>query len=69
MKWIPLFFIRLYQFCLSPFVGQSCRFYPTCSHYAYKAFQTHGVFKGFWLMTKRLLKCHPWHPGGHDEVP
>ena len=69
MKQIALFLLRLYRLTLSPFVGQSCRFAPTCSHYATEAFEKHGFFKGFWLTFKRLLKCHPWHPGGIDNVP
>lgn len=64
-----IFFIRLYQFCLSPFLGASCRFYPTCSQYCIEALYTYGVLKGSWLAMKRLSRCHPWHEGGVDEVP
>jgi len=61
--------IKLYQLLLSPYMGQQCRFYPTCSHYAIEVFKLHGIFLGFFLTLKRLLKCHPWHTGGHDPIP
>jgi len=64
-----LFLIRLYQLCLSPFFGNQCRFYPTCSAYAAEAIDVHGAVRGLWLAVKRLLRCHPWHPGGVDPVP
>jgi len=62
-------FIKLYQLLLSPYIGQQCRFYPTCSHYAIETFKSHGTFLGLYFTVKRLLKCHPWHPGGHDPIP
>ncbi|QEQ98340.1 membrane protein insertion efficiency factor YidD [Neptunomonas concharum] len=61
--------IRFYQYIISPLMGSNCRFYPSCSHYMFEAIETHGIFKGVWLGTKRLLKCHPWHEGGIDPVP
>jgi len=61
--------ITLYQWFISPLIGQRCRFYPSCSHYAKEALKKYGVTQGVWLTTKRLLKCHPWHPGGNDNVP
>ncbi len=61
--------IRGYRFFLSPWVGNQCRFHPTCSVYALTAIERHGVFRGIWLAGLRLLRCHPWHPGGHDPVP
>jgi putative membrane protein insertion efficiency factor len=61
--------IRLYQMTISPFLGQCCRFHPTCSEYMLEAIKTYGPLKGVWLGIKRLCKCHPWHPGGHDPVP
>ena len=61
--------VRAYQIALSPYLGNQCRFTPTCSYYAIQALQTHGAFKGFWLTIKRLSKCHPWHAGGYDSVP
>ena len=69
MRATLLFFIRLYQFALSPWTGNSCRFYPTCSEYAKAAIEKHGAVHGVWLATKRILRCHPWHPGGVDPVP
>ena len=62
-------FIRLYQLLLSPWIGRQCRFYPTCSHYAAQAIESHGVLRGCFLAVKRLGKCHPFHPGGVDLVP
>lgn len=67
-KWV-IFPIRLYQRVLSPLLPHRCRFYPTCSHYAVEAIEKHGAFRGLWLATKRILKCHPFHPGGFDPVP
>ncbi|AUL98749.1 MAG TPA: membrane protein insertion efficiency factor YidD [Pseudothauera hydrothermalis] len=61
--------IRGYQLFISPLLGPRCRFYPTCSHYALEALDTHGVLKGVWLALRRILRCHPWHPGGFDPVP
>lgn len=64
-----LLLIRLYQWGLSPLLGNHCRFLPTCSAYTYEAIQEHGVLKGIFLGGKRILKCHPFHPGGYDPVP
>jgi uncharacterized protein len=61
--------IKLYQIALSPFFGQQCRFTPTCSHYAIESLQVHGALAGFYLMVKRLSRCHPWCAGGYDPVP
>lgn len=61
--------IRAYQLFLSPFLGNHCRFYPSCSQYAMEAVEHHGVLRGGWLGIRRLLRCHPWHPGGVDPVP
>lgn len=69
MKRLLLAIIRAYQYLLSPWVGNQCRFYPTCSHYAAEAIQRHGAVKGSWLAMRRIAKCHPWHPGGFDAVP
>jgi len=69
MKTVFLALIRGYQLLLSPFLGQNCRFYPTCSSYMQQAIERHGVIKGLWLGFRRLLRCHPWNPGGVDPVP
>lgn len=69
MKMILLGLIKLYQLCLSPFMGQCCRFHPSCSDYAVDAVKKHGCCKGLWLIVIRLCKCHPWHSGGVDPVP
>lgn len=61
--------IRAYQYLLSPWLGNNCRFTPSCSHYAIEAIQTHGPLCGVGLSAKRLCKCHPWHTGGFDPVP
>jgi putative membrane protein insertion efficiency factor len=61
--------IRTYQYVLSPFLGASCRFYPSCSEYAYQAIMRHGPLRGLLLALKRILRCHPFHPGGVDPVP
>ncbi|MGM0427309.1 MAG: membrane protein insertion efficiency factor YidD [Thermodesulfobacteriota bacterium] len=67
-RYIPILFIAVYQRFLSPFWSPSCRFYPTCSTYARHAFKKYGVFKGGYLALVRLLKCHPFHPGGYDPL-
>jgi putative membrane protein insertion efficiency factor len=61
--------IRGYQYLISPLLGNHCRFYPSCSHYAAEAIETHGPARGSWLAFRRLSKCHPWHQGGFDPVP
>lgn len=66
---IVISLIRQYQRWLSPMIGPSCRFDPTCSFYAIEAINRHGVLIGGWLTVKRILKCHPLHPGGIDPVP
>ena len=69
MRRLFISIIGLYKLVLSPFLGNHCRFYPTCSSYAQEAIATHGVIKGSYLAGRRLLKCHPWHEGGVDPVP
>ncbi|MBU3949250.1 MAG: membrane protein insertion efficiency factor YidD [Proteobacteria bacterium] len=69
MKKIVLFLIRFYQIAISPFIGPVCRFNPTCSEYAFIAIQQHGLIKGIFLAVKRILRCHPYNPGGFDPVP
>ncbi|WML54412.1 membrane protein insertion efficiency factor YidD [Neobacillus sp. PS3-12] len=69
LKKVFLSVIRFYQIVISPLKPPSCRFYPTCSHYGLEAVERFGAFKGGWLAIKRILKCHPFHPGGVDPVP
>lgn len=61
--------IRAYQLVLSPFIGNQCRFTPTCSYYARDAVAKYGALRGSWMAIRRIGRCHPWHPGGHDPVP
>ncbi|MDN5363577.1 MAG: uncharacterized protein PWQ91_638 [Eubacteriales bacterium] len=68
MRRLLIYTIRVYQRFLSPFLGKNCRFYPTCSEYAVQALEEYGVVRGLWLTGKRILKCHPFHPGGYDPV-
>lgn len=69
MKKVFIKLIRLYQRYISPLTPPTCRFQPTCSNYAVEAISEYGVIKGTCLGTKRILKCHPFHPGGYDPVP
>lgn len=76
MKYINLIFggliiglVRFYQLAISPWLGKSCRYSPTCSQYMIEAVKEWGVFKGFWLGIKRLGTCHPWGGEGYDPVP
>ena len=69
MKRLLVGLISAYRYFLSPFLGPSCRFYPTCSNYALEAIETHGVWRGGWLTLRRLGRCHPFHPGGFDPPP
>ncbi|MEK6790961.1 MAG: membrane protein insertion efficiency factor YidD [Deltaproteobacteria bacterium] len=69
MGTVLIWFIFAYKKLISPFLPPSCRFYPTCSDYARGAIEEHGVFRGVMLAASRLLRCHPFHPGGYDPVP
>lgn len=69
MRRIALAVIAFYQYALSPSLGRHCRFAPSCSEYAREAIAKYGVLKGVYLGMKRILCCHPWHPGGYDPVP
>jgi len=61
--------LRGYQYLVSPLLGPSCRFHPSCSQYADEALARHGLWRGGWLAGRRLCRCGPWHPGGYDPVP
>lgn len=66
---VVLSLIKAYRLFISPLLGPRCRFYPTCSKYSMQAFKQQGLLHGGLLTVKRLSKCHPWHPGGIDELP
>ena len=68
-KLLVMGLIKVYRYCISPLMARHCRFYPTCSSYGLEALETYGFLKGSLLTVKRLLRCHPWHPGGFDPVP
>ena len=68
-KLIMIGIIRFYQLVISPLKPPTCRFYPTCSHYGLESVKRFGALKGGFLAVKRILKCHPFHPGGVDKVP
>jgi len=69
MKSLLIGLIRLYRRVLSPWIGQQCRFEPTCSRYAEQAIELYGSWHGSWLAIRRVLRCHPLCAGGHDPVP
>lgn len=66
---ILIFTVRIYQLAISPYIGAHCRYNPTCSAYFIEAVEKYGALKGSWLGIKRILRCHPGHPGGYDPVP
>ncbi|UCF94012.1 MAG: membrane protein insertion efficiency factor YidD [Desulfobacterales bacterium] len=67
--YLILFLIKAYQYLVSPLLGPSCRFYPTCSEYAYQAVLRYGPLRGAFMAVRRILRCHPFQPGGVDPVP
>ena len=69
MRGVVRLLIKGYQYFVPPLFPRTCRFYPTCSQYTLEAVERFGVVKGLWLGAKRILKCHPFHPGGYDPVP
>jgi hypothetical protein len=69
LVWLLVLPIRFYQIAISPLLGPSCRYTPTCSEYARQALVKHGPVKGLWLAVKRILRCHPWGGSGYDPVP
>lgn len=68
IKLVFLKLIKFYQVCISPLLPKSCRYYPTCSAYTATAIEKYGIIKGSWMGLKRILRCHPFHPGGYDPV-
>ncbi len=69
MQKVLVMLLKGYQYLVSPWFGQTCRFYPSCSCYAIEAIERRGAPIGLWLTLRRLGRCHPWHPGGYDPVP
>lgn len=69
LSYILILPIKIYQWVLSPILGQNCRHTPTCSHYAVEALKVWGPFQGLYLAIRRVLRCHPWNDGGYDPVP
>ncbi|MBC8413770.1 MAG: membrane protein insertion efficiency factor YidD [Nitrospira sp.] len=68
MKALVLLAVKGYKIFISPFLPHSCRFYPTCSTYCLQAVEQHGVLRGLYMSVRRIMRCHPFHPGGYDPV-
>ena len=69
LKSLALLLLRGYKLFISPLLGQTCRFSPSCSSYSMQAIERFGFFRGSHLTARRLMRCHPWNPGGYDPIP
>ncbi|HWR95823.1 MAG TPA: membrane protein insertion efficiency factor YidD [Arenimonas sp.] len=69
LKSLALLLLRGYKLFISPLLGQTCRFSPSCSSYSMQAIERFGFFRGSYLTVRRLMRCHPWNPGGYDPIP
>ena len=69
LAWPLLILVGFYRLAISPWLGNNCRFEPSCSRYALEALRAHGAFRGTWLAAKRIGRCHPWGGSGYDPVP
>ena len=69
MRFALIALVKAYRYVVSPLIGPSCRFHPSCSEYAVGALRRFGALRGSWLAVRRIARCHPWHPGGYDPVP
>jgi putative membrane protein insertion efficiency factor len=69
MTRVLIVLVAAYRCAISPMLGRSCRFHPSCSEYAQEALERHGAVRGVWLALRRIGRCHPWHHGGYDPVP
>jgi len=68
VKYILIFIVKIYQRLISPLLPKTCRFYPTCSEYFIQAVNKYGALKGTWIGIKRIMRCHPFNPGGYDPL-
>lgn len=69
LAWPLLALVWLYRILVSPWLGNNCRYEPTCSKFALEALREHGAFRGTWLAARRIGRCHPWGGSGYDPVP
>ena len=69
LAWPLLVLVTIYRYTISPFLGDNCRYQPSCSQYTIEALRKHGAFRGSWLAARRIARCHPWGGSGYDPVP